>query len=169
MASSLVLFAAGLFIFSMSGQGFVIHVAETSGNQGGTSNLPDSTQIVNMRITVNTSNADSAGTDARVYILIGSRRIDLDTPRRNDFEKGQRDSFMIFPTMTMGELRRSRIILAHDNSGKKPGWNISSFSLDIQGYAEPQVRQYKRWAPVGWLAKDEPPFYSTEVELQAAR
>jgi|GEM_PF-3384276 len=126
-------------------------------------------QIAAIAITVTTSNIPYAGTDADVRLMIGAKRFDMDTPGYNDFEKGDNDTYY-FKTddLTLEKLRKSYITLSHDDSGKHSGWHVANIVLQIQKPNDPYFYLYKRWGNVGWLAKDEGPYYTTEVELQHA-
>jgi hypothetical protein len=131
-----------------------------------TQQKPDTEKIAGIAITVTTGSIPSAGTDANVRLLIGANRFDMDTAGYNDFEKGDTDTYYFKTDMTLGQLRKSYIELSHDNSGNKPGWYVSNFVLQAQFPNTAFMALYKRWGNIGWLAKDEPPYHTTAVELQ---
>jgi hypothetical protein len=68
--------------------------------------------------------------------------------------------------MTLGQLRKSYIELSHDNRGDKPGWYVANVVLQVQFPNTSFMALYKRWGNIGWLAKDERPYFTTTVELQ---
>jgi hypothetical protein len=90
----------------------------------------------------------------------------MDTPGYDDFERGDVDSYYFHVDMSLGELRQARIVLHHDNSGAYPGWYVQNAVLQIQFPNSGYMVLYKRWGNIGWLAKDEGPYFSTEAELQ---
>lgn len=94
-----------------------------------------------------------AGTDANVFItLVGSRRASderqLDDPRRNDFEQGSRDGFLLAGMGELGSLTEIRI--RHDNGGFAPGW----YANEIRVRNERTGRLW-RFPVHRWLATDE--------------
>jgi len=81
------------------------------------------------QLTVKTSNRKKSGTDARIYAqLIGStgssaeRR--LDKVGHNDFERSSQAAYFISASRDLGEIEK--IIIRHDNYGKKPGWHLEN-------------------------------------------
>ncbi|XP_022780705.1 uncharacterized protein LOC111321951 [Stylophora pistillata] len=78
-----------------------------------------------------TGNKFGAGTDARVFItLFGekghSKEIELESKGRNDFEKGQKDKFVI-ETKYLGKL--NAINIRHDNSWFGSGWYLDKVKI----------------------------------------
>ncbi|XP_068712219.1 retinoschisin-like [Montipora foliosa] len=78
-----------------------------------------------------TGNKFGAGTDARVFItLIGekgrSKEIELESKGRNDFEKGQKDTFFI-ETKDLGKL--TAIKIRHDDSWFGSGWFLERVKI----------------------------------------
>ncbi len=131
-----------------------------------TQKKPDNQKIVTIAITITTGNIPNAGTDANVTLLIGAKRFDLDIAGYDDFERGDTDTYYFKTDMTLSELRKAYIELSHDNSGNKPGWYVANVVLQVQFPNSSYMALYKRWGNIGWLAKDEPPYYTTSVELQ---
>jgi hypothetical protein len=131
-----------------------------------TQNKPVNQKIVAIAVTITTGNVPKAGTDANVRLLIGAKRFDLDYAGYNDFERGDTDTYYFKTNMTLGELRKSYIELSHDNTGSGPGWYVANVILQVQYPNSFYMALYKRWGNIGWLAKDEPPYYTTAVELQ---
>jgi len=126
----------------------------------------DSKKIVAFLMTISTSNISSAGTDADVFIEIAGSKFLMDKPGYDDFEKGDTDSYQFQMHMTLGELRKAVIRLYHDNSGSKPGWYCGQVTMQVKFENSNYMRLYKRWDKIGWLAKDEEPYYTTEAVLQ---
>jgi hypothetical protein len=85
-----------------------------------------STPVRYYRVMVSTSDVDSAGTNARVYLTLfgtngSSGEVRLDNPGHNDFERGQWDTFYLSGPR-LGSITSARI--RHDNSGSEPGWYL---------------------------------------------
>jgi PLAT/LH2 domain len=133
---------------------------------------------VRYRITVETDTREDAGTDARVFITLGSgpaptvdgceafknQERELDRPNVNDFERGQTDIFTIFAP-DVEEV--SWICLRHDNTGDKPGWFVNSVVVQKESGTTPrQVVGAWRFRVFRWLATDEPPDFRTAVVVQ---
>jgi outer membrane protein assembly factor BamB len=107
------------------------------------------------RISVLTGDRKNAGTDAKVTIgLIGadgatSGPLDLDTPGRNDFERGQLDVFTLSAPANISEL--ATIALDQDNGGDGPGWYVREVRVKNLASGREWVFYAERW-----LADDEP-------------
>lgn len=81
------------------------------------------------QLTVKTSNRKKAGTDARIYAqLIGSSGSSaesrLDKVGHNDFERSSQAVYFVSTSRDIGEIEK--IIIRHDNHGKKPGWHLEN-------------------------------------------
>jgi len=107
-------------------------------------------------VTVVTGGADTAGTDANVFItLIGtngkSKEISLDNPT-NNFEKEHIDVFNLssrdIGNADLGEIKQIRI--RHDNSGIGPGWFLNYVTVNNL-----DTDQVWTFPANRWLAKDE--------------
>jgi hypothetical protein len=132
-----------------------------------TRSLKTERKIVAMMATITTANVDNAGTDANVYFEVAGKNTLLDKPGYNDFERGDTDTYAWYvERLTLGDLRTARIRLHHDNTGNRPGWYVAKVTLQVQFADSSLLQTYKTWGPIGWLAKDEPPYYSTEAILQ---
>ena len=94
-----------------------------------TPELRPSGAIARYKIRVKTSNKDSAGTDASVWIiLIGqdrqTRRCILGEAGVNNFERNKLDEFIV-DAEDVGTIEEiGNIIVGHDNRGEKPGWHL---------------------------------------------
>jgi PLAT/LH2 domain len=106
---------------------------------------------VTYKITIQTSTLADAGTDANVYIrLFGPSTITpiwlLDNPNRNDFERGSTDVFYL----TSPDLSAlTSLSISQDNTGNKPGWNISWITVQNMS-----TGQQWYFPACRWLAKD---------------
>jgi hypothetical protein len=106
------------------------------------------------KIYVQTSTADSAGTDADVFITLygdaGSTGEYLLDNAEDNFERGDTDEFLI-DARDFGNLQRIR--LRHDNGGDDPGWKPD-------GVRVVNMENNREWnVPIGeWMASDEPPY-----------
>jgi lipoxygenase homology domain-containing protein 1 len=108
--------------------------------------------MADYRIVVKTGGANSAGTDANVYITLegtsgnsGERQLDS---VGNDFERSSVGSYSISTTDPLGDLMQVRI--RHDNTGKKPGWFLDYITV----HEEKSDRMW--YFPCNrWLAVDE--------------
>lgn len=129
---------------------------------------PADKRVVAVQVVITTPrNVDYAGTDANVQFAVGGTIVPFDKPDYDDFERGDTDTydFRLTP-MTLGELRGSQIRLFHDNAGDDAGWYVSRVTMQIRFENSSLFHVYKTWGTVGWLATDEPPYYTTEVILQ---
>jgi hypothetical protein len=98
---------------------------------------PDSSQIY--LILVTTGTCLDAGTNANVSLVISGRNacgcpissgiISLpdETTRKSRFETGSKDLFAI--TLNQNFDRIENILLAHDNSGNKPAWQVANVQI----------------------------------------
>lgn len=135
-----------------------------------TSHLDDAYIVTSLEVTVSTKKIPFAGTDAQVFLNFGSlgKHI-LETESEDDFEMGAIKTYSIATNFSLGDLRKSIIELGHDDTGKNPGWCVSGFRVQIKLQDSDILYLYKLWGGIGWLAKDEAPFYTTVVELQEGR
>lgn len=123
-----------------------------------------------------TGTVRNAGTDAKVSLRIGDHR--LHGPAiPGDESEGENARGGIYTCvipihdlrMTLDQLRAAEICLAHDDTGKDPGWYIDSALIQVglnRPTAHPDTIRwltYKRWQGVGCLAADE---RGIEVRLQ---
>ncbi|XP_067279249.1 lipoxygenase homology domain-containing protein 1-like isoform X2 [Pseudorasbora parva] len=105
-------------------------------------------------VSVKTSDATGAGTDANVWMIIFGENGDTGTlalkesNNTNKFERKQTDTFRFPDILSLGELSKVRIW--HDNSGLAPGWHLEYVDVhdDIMG------KKY-RFQCDRWLAKKE--------------
>lgn len=132
-----------------------------------TKKLSGTRRITGIALSITTSNKKRAGTDADVYFDCGTvGNFFPDTPGYNDFEKGDSDTYFFKTNFSLKELRQARIVLGHNNTGRKPGWHVANVVLQVKIKGSNLLRTYKRWGEIGWLAKDERPYFTTEAELQ---
>ncbi|XP_056301849.1 lipoxygenase homology domain-containing protein 1-like [Danio aesculapii] len=105
-------------------------------------------------VSVKTSDATAAGTDANVWMIIFGENGDTGTltlkesNNTNKFERKQTDVFRFPDILSLGELSKVRIW--HDNSGPAPGWHLEYVDVhdDILG-------KKFRFQCDRWLAKNE--------------
>ncbi|KAL7853335.1 hypothetical protein AOLI_G00201790 [Acnodon oligacanthus] len=105
-------------------------------------------------ISVKTSDAAGAGTDANVWMIIFGENGDTGTlalkesSNTNKFERKQTDTFRFADILSLGEL--SKIRVWHDNTGPAPGWHLEYVDVhdDIMG-------KKFRFQCDRWLAKNE--------------
>ncbi len=136
---------------------------------GHTKGWPDSQRILGVYVTISTHKLDSAGTSANVYLEFAGGNYLLDKPNYDDFEKGARDSYHFNTNITLGKLRDSQIRLYHDNTNSKAGWYCKDVKISILFENSNCTRIYKNWSNIGWLAQDEPPYYTLEAILQESK
>lgn len=123
--------------------------------------------ISSIQVTVSTKDVSFAGTDAHISLNCGSiGNFFLDPIGENDFEKGEIGSYRFDTGCTLGTLRSVQIELGHDNTGKFPGWCVSSVAIQVKFAESDSYILFKKWGEIGWLAKDEAPCHTTTVELQ---
>lgn len=122
--------------------------------------------ISNIAVTVSTSEKFLAGTDAHVFLDLGSLgSFPLMTIGEDDFEKGETRTYWLDTAFTLAALRDAEINLAHDNTGKLPGWFVSGVSIQVKFAGSNMLVPYKQWGEVGWLSLDVEP-RTTIAELQ---
>jgi hypothetical protein len=141
---------------------YSLFTAETA-----TTHLDDSKIISRIVVTVATKKVAFAGTEAKVFLNLGTLgNFELNTPGEDDFETGTIKSYEFETNFTMGEIRNSVIELGHDNTGKNPGWCVGGLRIEII-LQDSEIRyMYKLWEGIGWLATDKGPFNTTSVVLQ---
>jgi len=123
--------------------------------------------ISNIAVTVSTKDGFLAGTDAHVFLSLGSLGdYPLMTVGEDDFEKGDTRTYFLEANFTLASLRAEKIQLGHDNTGKLPGWFVSGVTIQLQFASSNMLAVYKQWGEIGWLSLDVEPF-TTMVELQA--
>jgi len=122
--------------------------------------------ISNIAVTVSTSEKFLAGTDAHVFLDLGSLgSFPLMTIGEDDFEKGETRTYWLDTAFTLAALRDAEINLAHDNTGKLPGWFVSGVSIQVKFAGSNMLVPYKQWGEIGWLSLDVEP-RTTVAELQ---
>jgi PLAT/LH2 domain len=94
--------------------------------------LSNTNPLYNYQVTVKTGNLDDSGTDANVTIkIIGSKGstefLPLDD-ERNNFEKGDIDTFQVQSSTNVGDI--TGFTLKQDGSGKKPGWYVEYVAIN---------------------------------------
>ncbi|XP_060580149.1 polyunsaturated fatty acid 5-lipoxygenase-like isoform X2 [Ruditapes philippinarum] len=99
------------------------------------------------KVSIKTGDRPKAGTDANVYIVLhsngqASRETKLDVFFRNDFERGQLDSFNIskLPFASIDHIE-----LWRDNFGISSDWNIDTISVKNTGTGDEAVFPIFRW------------------------
>ncbi|XP_055036930.2 lipoxygenase homology domain-containing protein 1 [Misgurnus anguillicaudatus] len=105
-------------------------------------------------VSVKTSDATGAGTDANVWMIIFGENGDTGTlalkesGNTNKFERKQTDTFRFPDILSLGELSKVRVW--HDNSGAAPGWHLEYVEVhdDIMG-------KKFRFQCDRWLAKND--------------
>lgn len=102
------------------------------------------------QITVATANYPTADTDANVSLTVyGSLGftppIFLDNPRRDDFEKGQKDTFA-YKGLDIGDIRG--IHIRHDNTYGGPGWLLEYVNIKEVGGSKDATFRCNRWLAV---------------------
>lgn len=128
----------------------------------------EATKLVAFLVTTTTPNRDYAGTDADVFIEIAGHSYEMDNPG-DDRERGDTDKYQFPIAMTLGDLRAAHIRIYHNNKGRNAGWYCGRVVMQVQYSGSSYMRLYKAWPDVGWLAKDEGPYYTTEAILQEGK
>ena len=123
--------------------------------------------IANLAVTVSTKDTVLAGTDAHVFLNLGSLgNYPLITIGEDDFEKGDTRTYWVDTNFTLAAFRSERIELGHDNTGNMPGWNVSGVAIQIKLASSNVLSLYKRWGEIGWLSATKKPYFTTIAELQ---
>ena len=123
--------------------------------------------IANLAVTVSTKDTVLAGTDAHVFLNLGSLgNYPLITIGEDDFEKGDTRTYWLDTNFTLAALLSERIELGHDNTGKMPGWNVSGVAIQIKLASSNMLSLYKKWGEIGWLSATKEPYFTTIAELQ---
>lgn len=124
--------------------------------------------ISNIVVTITTKNINFAGTDANVFLNLGSLgNYPLITLGEDDFEIGSTNSYILDTNFPLISLRSEVIEIGHDNTGKFPGWNVSDLKIEVKFAGSNMLALYKEWREIGWLSIDEPPYNTTIAELQS--
>jgi hypothetical protein len=169
MKRSLHFVLLGLFLMLLAGSVFGAGALHNAPESSLTKKYSDGTQLYSFQAVVATRNIDYGGTDANVNIEIAGNSYLMDKPGYNDFEKGDNDTynFGFRNSITMGELRKCRIRIWHDNKGRNSGWYCQKVDLFVISKTNPNARLYKSWSNIGWLATDEQDNnYTCEAILQ---
>ena len=132
----------------------------------------DSKEIVGTRVvshiavTVSTKDVLLAGTDAHVFLRLGSLGdYPLITVGEDDFERGETRIYLLETNFTLASLRSEKIEIGHDNTGNLPGWFVSGLAIHVRFTGSNMLALYKEWGEIGWLSLDVEPF-TTIAELQ---
>ena len=95
--------------------------------------LPAISQQVSYEVRVQTGAIDKAGTDANIYITLinensaSSQEIALNNPSKNDFERGQLDTFILRVPGNLGPIKT--IVIRSNNKGPNPGWYLDTVKV----------------------------------------
>ncbi len=130
--------------------------------------IPGTTEVSAIFFDFKTGDQTNAGTDACVEVRIGDRPFVM--PQRRGahdlFERGGIDVIGFaagrFATprearLDLDQLRRAKIVLSHDGSGRTPAWYVERLSILVK-LALPQepVLEFKHWIDLGWLDAKKP-------------
>ncbi|CAD7701203.1 unnamed protein product, partial [Ostreobium quekettii] len=103
--------------------------------------------IAEYDVSVATSDVRGSGTDANVFIEIhgeesATRRFVLETPAKNDFERGATDKFVV-RGRNVGIM--TKVVVGHDNKGLGPAWHLHR--VDVTNRSTGQVAGFvaDRW------------------------
>ncbi len=112
-------------------------------------------RIVAVSLFVRTGAAQGAGTDANVCFWIGRLvRTCLDKARRDDFEPGDAQTygpFTLTEPVTPEALRKLRVHLWHDGTGRRPDWQVAEVVLrGLDAAGRPLVERRAAGLPA-WL------------------
>ena len=139
----------------------IVHAQEVD-----TRNILGIRVISNIAVTVSTKDTFMAGTDAHVFLSLGSLGdYPLITVGEDDFEKGDTRTYFLETNFTLASLRAENIELGHDSTGKLPGWFVSGVTIQVKFAGSNMLAVYKQWGEIGWLSLDVEPF-TTIAELQ---
>lgn len=123
--------------------------------------------VSNIAVTVTTKDAFLAGTDAHVFLRLGSLGdYPLITLGEDDFEKGDTRTYWLESNFSLAALRSEKIEIGHDNTGTMPGWFVSGVTIQLKFTGSNMLVLYKQWGEIGWLSVDEEPYFTTIAELQ---
>lgn len=112
-------------------------------------------RLAGFSIQIRTGTVDHGGTDANVYFVVNGSAFLLDKPSYDDFERGDTDLYSFTLGMTMQDFRRATLQIGHDNRGRNAGWYCDWIQLFVRPEDRFFATPYRRWPPIGWLAKDE--------------
>lgn len=123
--------------------------------------------IQSIAVSVSTKDTNLAGTDAHVFLNLGSLgKYPLITMGEDDFEKGATKTYMLDVNFSLISLRSAKIEIGHDNTGKMPGWFVSNVKIQVKFAGSNMLAVYKEWGEIGWLSVDVKPYNTTVAELQ---
>ena len=123
---------------------------------------PDSQIIDQIQVTIKTSDIENAdANDITVSLIIEKLSFNISGRESDYFNRGNRYSFCFeLPervTMTLGDLRRSFIVLSHDC--KERDWHISELGIKLRfkGTDETNFKKYRDWEEedLSWLGTRE--------------
>jgi len=116
-----------------------------------------SSTIVNkLRVKVTTANVGWAGTDDDVRIYLGGRSWNLDNPDRNDFERGNTDTFDLDPGTGLYQSMISSIRIHKSPDGIAGGWKLKGLQIYVNG-----SRIYNNQSINKWLEDSDRDWYGT--------
>ncbi len=98
---------------------------------------PVEDRVTALKVVIKTSNVAQANTDDQVYFGIGTREWMIDNPGKNDFERGQTDTFVLGDMTGMDGLRLSdfrKIALRKTGSD---GWRPQSIKVFVNNESTP--------------------------------
>ncbi|SNT48803.1 PLAT/LH2 domain-containing protein [Asanoa hainanensis] len=104
------------------------------------------TDLVNeLEVRITTGDVSWAGTDDDITLTLGGRSWDLDNPGRDDFERGNTDTFVLDPGpgLRLGDLTAVRVDKSPD--GSNGGWRLAGVRIVANGtsiYDNPSI---DRW------------------------
>ncbi len=132
---------------------------------------PDDASIGAVRVSVDTGIANGAGTDNPVLVWINNQRYEITDDPARAFEPGGTVAGMLLgPGLprTLGELRRSSIVLALDLGRAEiaASWYCDRAAVEVRLEGEEAYRPYLESRDVGWLSLDEPPRRAPAYALQ---
>lgn len=94
--------------------------------------IPVAEDLTTYKISIKTGEEGKGGTDAKLFIRLhgtkgSSPYIELDN-KKDNFEKGDYDTFTVESSFNLGTIKKIRI--GHQNQGKNPGWYCSFINVE---------------------------------------
>ena len=98
---------------------------------------PVEDRVTALKVVTETANLPDAGTGPQVFFNIGTREWMLDNPGVNDFEPGQRDTFVLRDVSAMGGLRVSDFRKIALRKTGEDGWRPKNIKVFLNNSTRP--------------------------------
>jgi hypothetical protein len=98
-----------------------------------------------LRVKITTADVSWAGTDDDVSIMLGGRTWNLDNPNRDDFERGNTDTFDLDPGTSFYTSDIHAVQIHKSPDGIAGGWKLKGVQIIVNGSAIYNNQAINRW------------------------